>query len=205
MKNKTKRMIWKRFLVVAFFAGAFPVLADTPPPLPYTIMFVDNNQVLSESSAMRDIQSQIEKKRIEFQKEISGQETSLRQENEKLMGQEKKINAEKFKLEQKKFEEKVEKIKGLVEVRRRQLEVAYAQVMEKLQKYFQAVVQKIMQKNKATVILQKGAALWIADSKLDLTAEVIVLLNKEMPKLKVIFPSERDISVMLGNASDDKK
>ncbi|MGL4427094.1 MAG: OmpH family outer membrane protein [Alphaproteobacteria bacterium] len=197
MKNKT-------LLVAAFLLSVSPVLGDTPPAVP-AVMFVDNNQVLAESAAMRDVQNQIEKKRGEFQKEISGKETSLRQENEKLMAQEKKLSADQFKVEQKKFEEKVEKIKGLVESRRRQLEIAYTQAMEKIQKSFQAAVQKIVQKNKAAVVLQKAAALWIADPKLDLTAEVVTLLNKDVSKLKVVFPSEQDASVMPENPLGSKK
>ncbi|MGL5784416.1 MAG: OmpH family outer membrane protein [Alphaproteobacteria bacterium] len=194
----------KNFLVVALLLGVSPVLGDTSPATP-AVMFVDNNQVLAESAAMRDVQNQIEKKRGEFQKEISGKETSLRQENEKLMAQEKQLSADQFKVEQKKFEEKVEKIKGLVESRRRQLEIAYAQAMEKIQKSFQAAIQKVVQKNKASVVLQKAAALWIADSKLDLTAEVVALLNKDMSKLKVVFPSEQDASVIPENPLGAKK
>ncbi|MGL5719689.1 MAG: OmpH family outer membrane protein [Alphaproteobacteria bacterium] len=197
MKNKS-------LLVAVFLLGVSPVLGDTPPAAP-AVMFVDNNQVLAESAAMRDVQNQIEKKRSEFQKEISGKETSLRQENEKLMAQEKKLSADQFKVEQKKFEEKVEKIKGLVESRRRQLEIAYAQAMEKIQKSFQAAVQKAVQKNKATVVLQKAAALWISDPKLDLTAEVVALLNKDVSKLKVVFPSEQDASVLPENPLGSKK
>lgn len=194
----------KNLLIAAFLLGVSPVLGDSSPT-PLAVMFVDNNQVLAESTAMRDVQNQIEKKRGEFQKEISGKETSLRQENEKLVAQEKKLSAEQFKTEQKKFEEKVEKIKGLVESRRRQLEIAYAQAMEKIQKSFQAAVQKIVQKNKATVVLQKAAALWIADPKLDLTAEVVALLNKDVSKLKVVFPSEKDASVIPENPLEPKK
>ncbi|MGL4825478.1 MAG: OmpH family outer membrane protein [Alphaproteobacteria bacterium] len=194
----------KNFLVAVFLLGVSPVLGDTPPAAP-VVMFVDNNQVLAESAAMRDVQNQIEKKRGEFQKEISGKETSLRQENEKLMAQEKKLSADQFKVEQKKFEEKVEKIKGLVESRRRQLEIAYTQAMEKIQKSFQAAVQKAVQKNKAAVVLQKAAALWISDPKLDLTAEVVALLNKDVSKLKVVFPSEQDASVLPENPLGSKK
>lgn len=194
----------KNLLVAAFLLGVSPVLGDAPPAAP-AVMFVDNNQVLAESAAMRDVQNQIEKKRGEFQKEISGKETSLRQENEKLMAQEKKLSADQFKVEQKKFEEKVEKIKGLVESRRRQLEIAYTQAMKKIQKSFQSAVQKAVQKNKAAVVLQKAAALWIADPKLDLTAEVVALLNKDMSKLKVVFPSEQDASVLPENPLGSKK
>lgn len=170
---------------------------------PKGIRFVDNNQVLAESKAMADIQQQIEKKRSEFQKEISEKETALRKEHEGLMAQEKKLDAEVFKKKQQDFETKVESIKTLVESRRQKLEAAYAGAMQKLQEEFQAVVQTVMQQNKAEIALQKGAALWVADGKLDLTREVIALLNKKTPKVKVDF--SKSISVLPGNVEVPKE
>lgn len=197
MKVFDKSFRWGAYLLAGL------LMVETKILIAKDIVFVDNNQVLAESKAMGDIQQQIEKKRLEFQKEISEKETALRKEHEQLMAQEKKLDAEKFKGKQQAFETKVESIKQLVEARRQKLEQAYATAMQELQKAFQAVVRDVMQQHKATIALQKGAAIWILDDKLDLTHEVIVLLNKKTPKLKVDFSNP--VSVLKDNAGVPKE
>lgn len=154
---------------------------------------VDSTQVMNESTAVKDVQRQIEDKRKEYQKEISTKEEELRKEHEKLMAEQSQKPATDFEQKQKDFEKKVEKVKFFVDTRRQKLEEAYGDALGKINDVFMRVVQEIAKKKEAAIALQRQMVIFM-DKDMDITAEVVTALNKELSKVPVVFPSEKEAS-----------
>lgn len=166
------------------------------------VAIVDDVKVMEESTAVKDIQAQIEAKRAEYQKEISKQEDVLRKKNEVLMTEQKKLSAQEFEEKRKKFEEEVEKVRAFVDMLRQTLETAYAESLKKVQDVFITTVTRLVKEKGGNGAVPRK--LFIVIEGLDITTEVIAALNKELPKLPVAFPPQKALS-KVGNDSSSQK
>lgn len=196
MKLKKKYILqsMRHFLFICLFLNRAAFAADEKLPSLAAIV-VDSVQVMNDSLAVKGAQEDIEKKRTEFQKEISAQEDTLRKENEKLLKEQSTLSAKDFEEKRKKFEQKIEKAKVLVDTRRHQLETAYNDVMKKINDVFMLIAQRIAEEKGANVVFQRAVVIWLkGDIGIDVTPEIIAALNKELPKVTVVFPSEKDLS-----------
>jgi Skp family chaperone for outer membrane proteins len=162
-----------------------PVLAATPPAASApTFGVVDMNRVMQTTDAAKDIFSQLEGKRKEYQAQIAKEETTLRSAEQSIVKQKDTLSKEEFEKKKMQFEEKVIQGQKMVQNRKRILDQAFNSAMGKLrQEAAKVVATAAREKNYSAVFTQD--AVMISDPTLDMTAAVIERMNGSVKKINV--------------------
>tara|TARA_B100001059_G_C17603846_1_gene460959 strand:- start:129 stop:668 length:540 start_codon:yes stop_codon:yes gene_type:complete len=168
------------FLTLIFLSSVS--IADQYPNT--SIGIIDINKVLTESKAAIDASKQIEKIQKESEEESKIEDELIIKEREKLIEQQSVMAPEAFEVKVADFEKKVqayqierqEKLRKLDQM----VQIARAQILEEVK----PIINDYAEELGITVILEKNAVIMSADD-MDMTDQVIKILNKNLPKIKV--------------------
>ena len=144
--------------------------------------FLDFKQILNESNAGKKAQSFLKKKIESGFKEIREKEKKIQEEEKKLIQQKKLITPEEYK---KKVNELRSKVSNLQKERKSLLDnVAKKRTKAKdtLIKNLNPILKNFMKEKQIRIVMDKKNIL-LADENLDITKDIMVLLNN---KLKTI-------------------
>jgi outer membrane protein len=179
------------FIGLSFTAHATdapsPALAHLPAP---TIAIIDVQRILEESFAAKSVQKQLETQRTKFQDETESEENGLRSEEDalgKTREQAAPDSVESVKEQQ--LRQKMLVVERHVEARRKLLDQAFTDSMNDVRKTLLEVVESVARAHGANLVLVKQQALWV-DAPLDITDEVLKLLNQKLPQLNVNIAPE---------------
>jgi Skp family chaperone for outer membrane proteins len=186
---KVKSIFIAAFLSCFGFYKAFPKEeSQALATQSIKIAVLDLNLLLQESKAAESINSKIEEKRASFQQEIQKFENQLRSLEEKLVKEQKQSPAQDFEAKRNDFEKKVAEVQQKVSQRRTQLAKAFEEAMIILQKKIMELVVKIAEREKYALIVPRSTVIFRQDN-LEITEEVMTLLNKELPDVQVVIPA----------------
>ena len=157
--------------------------ADLPTAV---IAVVDVQDILRQSTAMTSIQNQVEKKRSEFQGEVSAQEKRLRDQEQELKRQQSVLAADAFETKRRDFESQVAAVQRQVQERRRVLDHAYGEGLKAVQQELANIIAGMAKQRGFTLVLPEGQTLF-AQPSLAITGEVLAQLNKSLPSVKLDF------------------
>jgi outer membrane protein len=182
--KKIKGMV----LVLAIMAlGGFssPALsAVDPAPAAPSFGVVDMNKVMQVTDAAKDVFSQLEGKRKEYQTNISKEEDALRTAEQAIMKQKDSLSKEEFDKKRREFDEKLMNGQKLVQDRKRTLDQAFNSSMGQLRNAAIKIVADVAkEKNYSTVFTQD--AVMISTPNLDMTDIVIERMNKSFKKIPI--------------------
>ena len=169
----------KKFLIIVsfFFLIKSISLADTP-------YFLDFKLILNESVAGKKAQTFLKNKIETGFKNISEKEKKILEEEKKIIQQKKIISDDEYK---KKVSELRKKVSSLKKERNELLQSAgkqRAEAKNTLLKNLNPIVKDYMEENKIRVVLDKKSIL-LADETLDITKDIIDLLNKKLKTIKL--------------------
>jgi outer membrane protein len=150
------------------------------------VAVIDIVKIMNDSLAAKSITEQITKKRDQFQKQITSTEDKLVQENKDLTAQRDKLSQDAFDKKVSAYREKVMKNQEQVDGLRRQLDAAYANAVQEVQKYVSEIVTTIAEDKKIEVVIPSQQLLY-AKKDLDITAEVLKKLDTKVTKIQVKF------------------
>lgn len=173
--------------------AAPPATAPNASSLPIIIV---EQATLDKSQAVQDLAKQVEKKRDEIQKELATYEKELKKQDEELTKKQKELSEKEFTEKRQAFEKRVREIQEKIEIRRAQMEFAVEDAKKKVFEVFLKAAHKIRQDKGAQAIIYKETVV-DADPNLDFSATVLAELNKELPTVKVNFPSEAEVKTRL--------
>ena len=167
-------------LTLLFFS--LNVFADQYPNT--SIGIIDINKVLTESKAAIDATKQIEKIQKNSEEESKSEDDLIIKERERLIEQQSVMAPEAFEIKVADFEKKVqtyqierqEKLRKLDQM----VQIARAKILEEVK----PIINEYAKELGITVILEKNAVIMSAD-EMDMTDQVIKILNKNLPKIKV--------------------
>jgi outer membrane protein len=148
------------------------------------IAIVDIQKIVSESTATKDINKQLEKKKNEFQAQINKQEESLMKEDQELGKQKASLSAEAFEKKRKAFQEKVAGVQRDVQKKRGQLESAYTEALGKVQKTVLEIIKGIAEEKGFTLAIPASQALYF-QTEMDISSEVLSKLNGKLSTVAV--------------------
>ncbi len=148
------------------------------------IAIVDIKMIVDKSSAAKNIASQIEKKREEFQKEVTSEEEGLREEDQDLAKQRNVLSKEAFEEKAKEFRSKVVEAQRLVQSRRTQLENAYVKALAQVQESTLEIIKEMSGEKGFVLALPKSQVLYSGEG-LDISEEVLKRLDEKLPKVEV--------------------
>jgi len=147
------------------------------------IAVVDIQKVLQESSAAKDIRNKIKQKRDKYQGEITKEEEKLRSAEKKLASQRGVISEEAFAQKREEFKEQLIKVQRDVQVKRANLDNSLASSLGEVQGVVFEIIGKLAKEKDFQVAIPTSQILY-AEKSLNITAEVLKRLDKQLPKVK---------------------
>lgn len=146
--------------------------------------FLDFKYILNESVAGKKAQDFLKNKLKKGIENLQSKEKKLQEEEKKIISQKKIISAEEYK---KQVTTLRGKVSGLQKERNQLLENVSKQrtkAKNELLKNLNPIIKDYMKEKKIRMVIDKKSIL-LADENLDLTQEIIGLLNKKIKKIKL--------------------
>jgi len=184
MRHLSPLPLW--FLILLFVAleGAGTQAQDMPKA---AIATLDYARILQASDAAKDIRRQVKLYQAGFRKKIQTAEHRLRETEAELKRQSKTTSPEAFGKRRQKFKSQVVAVQRWGQGYKRQLERAVKLAAAKVQRAFIPIVKKYMRERGFNVIVDSSLVLF-ANSRIDITDEVMVLLNQNFSTVAVSKP-----------------
>lgn len=183
--NMIRRMLFV-LSVLALGGLASPAVAvDTPPPAAAaTFGVLDMNKILKVTEVAKDIFSQLESKRKEYQVSIGKEEEALRAAEQEILKQKDSLSKDDFEKKRKEFEEKVLGGQKLVQERKRILDQAFNSSMGGLRNEAAKIVAEIAKEKNYSAVFTQDAVM-ISAPNLDMTDIVIEKMDKTVKKMPI--------------------
>ena len=170
---------YKKNLIVIL--SLFFLFSNLNADVPY---YVDFKYILNQSVAGKKAQNTLKSKLDNGLKQLSKKEKTLLDEEKKIIQQKKLIKPEDYKS---KVEDLRSKVLSLQKERNKLLETISKQRLKarnELLKNLNPIISEYMQEKKIRMVVDKKSIL-LADQKLDITKEIIELLNKKLKSIKL--------------------
>ncbi|HBR68742.1 MAG TPA: hypothetical protein DEA55_05125 [Rhodospirillaceae bacterium] len=149
-----------------------------------SIGIVDIQKVISESSAGKSIQAQVEEQKKAFQAELSKIEQELKDAQKSLVEQKDKLSKEEFATQRQDFDQKRAETSTLVQKRKAGLDRAFTEALQTLEKEIMAIIKGISTERKFDLVLSRNNV-FVGNDSLDISNEVTERLNKALQEVKV--------------------
>tara|TARA_B100001057_G_C22829464_1_gene942798 strand:- start:1727 stop:2257 length:531 start_codon:yes stop_codon:yes gene_type:complete len=165
------------YFLAIFFVFQTNIKADSP-------YFVDFKFILNNSKAGGDAQKYLKKKLTDGFKKIKDKEKSIQKEEQVIITQKKVLNAEEYK---KKVTDLRNKVSNLQKERNTLLDEVAKQrskARSELLKALNPIMSNYMKEKNIRMIVDKKSIL-LADENLDLTKEIVDILNKNLKAIKL--------------------
>ena len=165
------------FILPIFFIFHSNLNSDIP-------YFVDFKYILNESKAGKEAQIYLKKKLTNGIKQLKDKEQAIQKAEKKIIEQKKLLAAEEYK---KKVTDLRNQVASLQKERNNLLDSVAkqrAKAKSELLKNLNPIIQDYMKEKKIRMVIDKKGIL-LADENLDLTQEIIELLNKKLKSIKL--------------------
>lgn len=194
MKRLIKSLLAASLMVTAFMASSvgFSTTVAAQAVKPAVIIVIDSRRLFSESLVSKDIRGQL----TQISQTFGAEENATK---EKLLKEKEELDKQRALLPQAAYEQKYNELKNRadqlnrkVDLDQKKLNVTQVRANQALQRVLTPIISQLADKKGATVVLEKAQIIHQAPG-LDVTTEVIELLDKQLPSLKVQVPSEAEI------------
>ena len=169
--------IKKLLIILIFLTCQTNLFSDVPH-------FIDFKYILNQSDAGKKAQQTLKQNLDNGIKKLKEKEKNLQNEEKKIIEQKKIIDPEEYK---KKVNELRKKVSSLQKERNKILNdvaVKRSKARNELLKNLNPIIKNYMQEKKIRIVLDKKNIL-LADESLDITKEIMVLLNQKIKTIKV--------------------
>ncbi len=170
------KKLFTTLLVVLFFGIQSAEASST--------YYVDFSKVLNESEAGSKAQKFLKDKFKSESDKFDKLEKSLLKEEKDLIAKKKLITDEEYKKKTQALREKVTKIQKQKRSSIENLQKSRRNARQQLLKELNPIMKEYMTKNKINMVIDKKSVL-LADGNLDITNQIIQLLNKKIKSLKL--------------------
>lgn len=197
-------------IIAATFTAQAAKAADAAAPAPAAtvlkVAIIDDQRLLAESKAAKNIDSQLSAKQESFQKEFVALEKKLNDKKKELIQSSGKIKPEDFDKKRIDFEAEVAKAQNTAKNRRNNLAQAGNEGLGKLRAQITKIVADMAQKNGYTLVLTRQNVV-LADKTMDITTDVLAELDKTLTSVPLNFdqPAKAAASAPAEAKPADKK
>ena len=172
-------MIKKLVLTVFSFLLYFnPVISND-----LKIVFVDIDKVINQSNAGKQITKQLENLNNNNIKEFKKKETKLADEEKNLIKQKNILSQKDFQEKVKILQENIANFKREINISRKDVDKKKLNATTKMLNVLNPILADYATKNSISIILQKNLIV-IGKEDLDITKEILEIINKKIKKVK---------------------
>lgn len=163
--------------------------ADEAEQFPEAVVaIVDMQKIMSQSKAAQNVNEQVEKHRQKILDKLAAIEKDLREREQELQKQAALLAPEALKEKRESYEKRRLEGKELVQTGRK-IDAARNQSLAELQKQVALIVAEVAKSHGVTVVLP-GDVILLADSNINITAEVLDILDEKITSIKVDIPTQ---------------
>lgn len=179
-----------RWLRTSLWAVALSLSTITPSATsaqelpPAVAAVIDYQRILRDAKAAQSIRAQIEGRRKRYQDQIAKEEQRLHEADKELGRQRSVLSAEAFASKREEFESDVADVQRMVQDRRRQLDDVSAEAFAIVRDNLIEVVGTLSDSRGFNLVLPSSEVL-LFSPQVDLTEEVLQLLDERLPDLRV--------------------
>ena len=173
-------------LALAWILGVGQAHAQTAKSPRFAI--IDVQTVLRNSTAVKDLNAEIEKRRDAYQKELREKEEELRNADQELSRQRTVLSADAFAKKRQDLERRVATLQREVQSRKRGLDQGFSRGLSRVQAELAEIAKAIAEEMGLDLILSKATVV-IVKPEFEITGEATKRLNERLPAVSVEFPS----------------
>lgn len=173
------KKLTKLSLLFVFTIFTFQTILNAEVPY-----FIDFKYILNQSDAGKKAQQSLKNKLDGGIKKIQAKEKSIQEEEKKIIAQKKIISPEEYK---KKVDELRNKVSNLKKERNKLLNDVSKQrtkARNELLKNLNPIIRDYMKQKKIRMVIDKKSLL-VAEDSLDITKDIIALLNNKLKSIKL--------------------
>ncbi|MBN9413568.1 MAG: OmpH family outer membrane protein [Candidatus Paracaedimonas acanthamoebae] len=183
MKLSTSKLFLASCLGLGILASPLKAAEDS-----LKVAIVDVDKLMQASKSAKQLITELEKQRTKFQEEVSKHEEKLRELEKKLIEEQKKLSSDEFNKKREEFERQVAQVHEKVGKRREQLEKAFSDAREDIQKVILKLVVEASEKNKYTLVLPRSVVIFREDRH-EITDVILKQLDEKLPKVDFKVPT----------------
>ena len=146
------------------------------------IAIIDIQRVFTDARAAKGVRKEMDAVRREFQEQVREQERKLRVAAQKLSEQEVLLSDQEFAKRRRALEDEGRRAQTAVRERKQKLDRAFGRTRNAIMKDLLAVTRDLRKTRNIDIIFEKRDV-FLAVSSLDLTPEIIKLLDKRLPEV----------------------
>lgn len=161
-----------------------PIIAYADYPIT-SIGVIDINKILTEADAAVLASEQIEEIAIEIEDEIKKSDDEIIKEQNLLIESQAIMAPEAFESKRIEYENKVQNYNNERQAKLLKIDELIAVSRNDVLLALKPILEEISNKKGITILLEKGSVMLSAD-KMDITGEVLTILNKEFPKIEIL-------------------
>jgi outer membrane protein len=174
MIKNIKKLI---FTTIIFLTYSFTSFADNSH-------FIDFTKVLNKSKPGAGAQKTLKDRFESESKKFKKIEENIKKEESEIISQKKILSPEEYKKKVESLRKKVADLQKKKQVSFNNIAKSRNSAKEALLKAVNPIVKKYMEDNKIRIVLNKQSVI-LGDSTLEITDEIIAILNKEFPSLTI--------------------
>jgi len=141
---------------------------------------IDVQKILRDSTAVKGLTTRIDGERQAYQAELRKKEDAVRTADQELARQRSILTADAYAAKRKELEQQMANLQREVRERKRALDQAFGQGMNRIQNELAKVAAEIADENGLDLVLSKAAVV-IVKPEFEFTAEALKRLNERLP------------------------
>lgn len=149
-----------------------------------TSHFLDFTKVLNSSKSGADAQKKLKDKFAKESKKFTKLEQNIRKEESEIISQKKTISADEYKKKVEALRKKVADLQKEKQKTFNDIAKSRNNAKQSLLKAVNPIIKKYMEDNNIRLVLDKKNVI-LGDQTLEITDQIINILNKELPSIKV--------------------
>ena len=165
------------FITILFLTYSLSSFADNS-------YFIDFNKVLNDSKSGAEAQKKLQSKIKAEQKKFKDLENNIRKEESEIISQKNALSAEDYKTKVEALRKKVANMQKDKKKTFSNIANSRNDAKKALLKAVNPIIKKYMEENKIRIILDKQSVI-MGDTNLEITSQIIAILNKDLPSLKI--------------------
>lgn len=181
MGPRSSHLLYVVAVSLALFVGLLTPPASAAEFKSPTFAIIDVQKILRESTAVKGLTARIEEQRQAYQAELRKKEETMRAADQELARQRAILTADAYVAKRKELETQMAGLQREVRERKRALDQAFAQGMNRIQSELATVAAEIANENGLDLVLSKATVV-IVKPEFEFTAEALKRLNAHLPE-----------------------
>ncbi len=174
------------YLFVAFFLMVVP-----PSMAASNIGVVDDQKILLQSAAAKSIQKQVKVLRERYYAEFSSKEQEFLADEKALIAERENISKDEFAKKVQAFERRNIEVQRLAQSKKRDLDKASVDAVDRLREALFGVVQEILNERGFELVITHQNVI-VGQKSIDVTDETMERLNAKVPYIEVVLDTSSD-------------